>query len=472
MKNPIIILITILVFAFQANAQIQSDTSDAYWSVVIPLLTSKNIDMGEETVNETKYLVETTFLENHSGYPIVVDTIYFSDPVQFGLTKGMPPYTVPDGGMKTVEFTFTPSSIGRKNATIVIITQSDTIRQSITGVGVQKQLDIITSIVNFGRVEIGDTKNMSEFVIENVGSIPVIIDSTRFMIKDGCQFGIVTNGQFTILSGEKKEMEFQFKPIMVGRTSRDVAFYYNGVGSPALVKLYGEGMGGLVYIANDSAKQGEKVNLRLMLGGAAKINSFQDVADKFRVKLRVQKSILTLNENRSNFKKSLSNDSIIIDITAPLTNTGNLLIEIPMIAGLGSVKETAVDILDFAWLDENNNVIDYDTEYQSGVFKLLGVCPEGGDRLLNPEGEVQLMSIKPNPADKTFEVEVELTEKGYTQLYITNLSGKKVLTLFEGESHLGVNKFTYNTDGLESGQYYIVLQTPTIIKSQKLKVVK
>ena len=58
-----------------------------------------------------------------------------------------------------------------------------------------------------------------------------------------------------------------------------------------------------------------------------------------------------------------------------------------------------------------------------GNFKLLGVCKEGGDRLLNPQGHVALSVIKPNPANNNIEIEYELRETTKTCLYIINLTG-------------------------------------------------
>ncbi len=34
------------------------------------------------------------------------------------------------------------------------------------------------------------------------------------------------------------------------------------------------------------------------------------------------------------------------------------------------------------------------------MFTFLGICTEGGARLVNPNGAAELMQINPNPADK------------------------------------------------------------------------
>jgi len=56
-----------------------------------------------------------------------------------------------------------------------------------------------------------------------------------------------------------------------------------------------------------------------------------------------------------------------------------------------------LDIVDINLIDASGNTLEYDFEKQSGVFKLLGICNEGGKRLFNPNGKaINMMIISPN----------------------------------------------------------------------------
>ncbi|MCL5991444.1 MAG: choice-of-anchor D domain-containing protein [Bacteroidetes bacterium] len=463
---------TIKIWAMDNVSIAQQDISDSLWSIVAPQAGAVDIDMKQALVGTMKDSVITGFITNTGSYPCRIDSIYFEggDNNQFAQVSGFPPFTVDVGNTKSVEFRFKPNSVGNKSSTIVIITQADTLRQRIIGEGVLPQLLVMTNILDFGKVELGNEKTFSDtLLLKNIGTSPIAITNTELMYPDKEQFNIISGGgAFNLNSGDSRPLTVQFKPKYGGRTSGGIGFDYSGAGSPAIVTLFGEGIGGLVTIPDDSAKPGETRELKLNFS-KVKMDGIQAIATNFKSKVRFQRSILAPLDRKS--ISTFSNDSVIIDVTGEISNNTELA-SIPVVAALGTTTETTLDLLEFNLYDDSDNIVDYDIETRSGKFKILGICEEGGKRLLDMSEKVQMLLINPNPASDEAEIEFELIENDRTQLIITNILGEMVLTLFDGIPESGRKKIIFNTNDLIQGNYYVILKTPTIIKTQRVCIVK
>ena len=77
-----------------------------------------------------------------------------------------------------------------------------------------------------------------------------------------------------------------------------------------------------------------------------------------------------------------------------------------MDANLGDVESAPLELVDFQWLNGKGVVT---VEKQNGEFKLLNLCREGGVRLYDPNGIVNV-SVAPNPAGGNAEIEYSLRE--------------------------------------------------------------
>jgi uncharacterized protein YegL len=232
---------------------LQSDISDNVISIVEPEATAIDIDMGQLLVNDIKDSVVSEFISNIGTYPFTVDSIYFSgaDANAFSLVSGIPEYKVVPSTSHFGEFRFSPNKVGLHNADIVIITQSDTLTKSIIGVGIEQNIAVHENFIDFGQVNLGDFKDtLQTLTIKNIGTVPFIITETKHSYPNDIDFTTISGGgNFTLQPNETKAMVLRFTPSDVGRTSGMLEFHYNGVGSPAVIQLFGEG------IENDSNKE-------------------------------------------------------------------------------------------------------------------------------------------------------------------------------------------------------------------------
>ncbi len=160
-------------------------------------------------------------------------------------------------------------------------------------------------------------------------------------------------------------------------------------------------------------------------------------------------------------KITLENLSVNVAIGEPLIN-------VRFKVGLGNAEECDLILYD---AESDNGLVDI--TLINGHFSLLGVCPEGGARLISPNSTAGLLSILPNPVGEELEINFSLTEKGYTEIGMYNTMCEKVKTLFSGTvSEFGHRSISVSVAGLQSGNYLVILSTPTVVESYRVMVVK
>ncbi|PKL84745.1 MAG: hypothetical protein CVV22_11190 [Ignavibacteriae bacterium HGW-Ignavibacteriae-1] len=263
------------VWRLESNDEFpQSDVSDAVFSIVEPIALSRDIDMLQVLLGTTKDSVVSDFIMNIGTWKFRVDSIYIqgADASAFSLVSGFPEYTIESNKSHFAEFSFVPNRVGLHTAEIVIITQSDTLKQSIIGEGVEPHLQIINNLIDFGTVPYQSQKDsISAQTIKNVSSSPITITSTKHNYPNIVDFSTINGGgSFTLQPGETHLMDLRFAPSSLGRTSGTLEFHYDGVGSPAIVQLFGNGqlepkivsfsplcVGDLLYLFTNEVHKGQ-----------------------------------------------------------------------------------------------------------------------------------------------------------------------------------------------------------------------
>ncbi|MDP4230733.1 MAG: SBBP repeat-containing protein, partial [Bacteroidota bacterium] len=273
---------------------LQSDTSDALFSIVMPVALSEDVDMGKVLVAAAKDSVIQSFVLNGGSYPFRVDSIAIVgvDASQFGLVSGIPPFVVPAGGAQHVEFDFHPSSAGVKSAQIAIFTQADTLFQNITGIGVQPTLAVMGNVIDFGQVNVGSFKDTTITVaLQNLGNVPVVFTTSSELGPDKTQFTLQSGGApFTLDPGKSQSVTLRFAPKFIGRTSGRIGFEYGG-NSPAILTVFGQGLGGLVSIFDDSGYAGDHKHIPMILGKVP-VTSVQSEATNFSARIAYDRTVL------------------------------------------------------------------------------------------------------------------------------------------------------------------------------------
>jgi type IX secretion system substrate protein len=459
MKTILAVILSFFLASSVSFSQIQSDTSDAVWSIVKPEAIAQKVDMGEVLVDDSRDSMIVDFIKTMGSYPCRIDSLVIKteDEKNFEASTHMPTKVGVNGyDSHPVEFRFKPDKEGSFKSLIYVFTQADTMTYEITGMGVKPKLAVFSELIDFGVVEVTDYRDTTKFLITNLSDENIEITNSYIFGPDEKQFEILEGGgPFTLGANSDHELKVRFAPKYAGRTSSRIAFEYTGVGSPAMAYLYGAGIGGSVRVSSDSCYAGEKRVFKLHFGGV-KLEKFAELVDSYKGILRVEKTLLAPTDATKLYK--ITDDSTYIEFSGNLDPNNDAIAEIEMVAGLGRHLQTSIDIEEIKWYSKGEE-IEYENENESGMFTLLGICQEGGNRLINPDGEIS-MEVMPNPTGDELKVVLNLIEMGDSELIITNSSGEEVYrkTISGQAKNREIKIDLCNT---VQGAYFISLQTPT-----------
>ena len=159
----------------------------------------------------------------------------------------------------------------------------------------------------------------------------------------------------------------------------------------------------------------------------------------------------------------------IISVSLPYKFERNfsdsILTTLKMFVCFGNADSTDIKIEKVSLYHGNYNMI-----LQHGSFKLLGVCYEGGKRLINPKGVAKALAVFPNPSPDKISIKYE-SQKGANKLYLVNLLGVNVLDILNESSEISGLKTLEDIDisKLSDGVYFIILKNGNNIYSERLE---
>lgn len=452
------------------------DSSDAVFSIVRPDPIAQNIDMGRVLVGGTKDSVVVGFVKNTGTFPYAIDsiTIVNISTNVFGVVSGIGPYTIRPSENANTEFRFAPNAVGPSTADIVVNTTAGTIVRTITGEGVLPSIEVQSVLIDFGKVVLGTVKPLMQIAtIKNVSDAAVSITNVRHAGPNTINFASSSIGQsFTLQPGGEVHLSnMSFAPTVVGRTSGSMAFEFDGIGSPAIVQLFGEGINdpalesavGTIRVGDGHAKMGDTVNISITLVSDSNLQNTS--ATSLMGQLRFNATLL---EPLSPLAPgSIRDNDRVVNVVMPLPPDSNgVLATMQFRAALGNDSVTALEL-------ENVEAVGGSVEIttESGLFKLDGICYAGGARLINPDGTITLSDAAPNPIVNNYTVvSIVSIESGVTSLTLRDMMGRVVKTFFENELPPGVCTHTLDVGSVAAGAYMLVLRTPTEQRTIRIEI--
>ena len=90
---------------------------------------------------------------------------------------------------------------------------------------------------------------------------------------------------------------------------------------------------------------------------------------------------------------------------------------------------------------------------------------------MNPSS-YQLHDVYPNPFNPSTQVSFTLPIDGYVGLYVYDLKGEQVDTIYQGYQQNGTHSYTWNASSLSSGVYYIRMISDNSTLSVKAMLLK
>ncbi len=460
------------------NPLLQEDQSDAVFSIIAPEPTLQNlsIDMGKVLVGQSKDSTVLSIVCNKGLAPLHVLGIDITsgDSTDFSIPRGAGDFFLDSNKQcQDVMFGFAPTKVGKWTAKATVRTTVgnfiDTI--IITGEGIAPSLAIVTPFIDFGQTFVGKPKDSNKVItIKNVGSSDMTITQIDYNAVNTTNFSTLAGGNpLTLQPNKEAIMDLRFLPNDDGRKSGILQFHYNGVGSPATVQLFGEGLylSTTVKAQDIPAQAGEKVNLLLKF---QKQSGMQMVGapTEWYARIIYNKSIL-FNEQTSNVCPGTT-DSCVLELTGVYNPKTDELISIPCIATLGNTDHSTIVIDTFYW---KNSVIATDVATQNGTITITNVCEDGGVRLFIPAKNSTSLSSRPNPVQDKLQIHYGLREPLTVTLELLNITGQVVQTIVNNQSQTsGQYTLTSDLSLLGNGVYLLRLRTNKEMLTTRVDVVK
>jgi WD40 repeat protein len=229
----------------------QSDISDDLWSILVPQLevTTSRVDMGMAYVGSMIDSLVERVVCNRGEVPVHILGVdpTSGDVGDFMITSGAGDFILPPGECRAMVFAFTPTDTGMRQARFTLRTALDSLRDTllVTGRGEESHLELFSSAIDFGRLNVGDTKDSTiDIMLHNTGTLPFTISEVAIGGPDTAQFAIISGGGSVALApNASRPMQLRFSPMIVGKTSARVDVYYDGPGSPVNIPLFAEAVG-------------------------------------------------------------------------------------------------------------------------------------------------------------------------------------------------------------------------------------
>jgi WD40 repeat protein len=218
----------------------------------------------------------------------------------------------------------------------------------------------------------------------------------------------------------------------------------------------------ILRIGSDSAFAGNTINLPVILTDPATV--IAQGADSVTATYHYNATLLApLSPTISGtIASGFHNGSFTFPVTSL---TDSILGYLHFIAGLGNAVSTVMHI-DSSSSNTSNAILDN----EDGIFTLRGVCTQGGNRLLNPNGTASLILPKNFTDGTSIIANVTTCENGITKVSLVDMLGRTVKVFLQSEIQVGSHTLQLDLKDLPTGKYIIVMQTPTRQILQSLEV--
>ncbi|MFP4528584.1 MAG: choice-of-anchor D domain-containing protein [Candidatus Kapaibacterium sp.] len=222
---------------FEGHA-IQSDNSDALWSIAVPSIDVRDVEFGTVATGDMLDTLIPNYFFNNGSLPVSIDSVLI-DGGDFAYLSPPLPMTIDPGETMFAEMRFSPSEHGNKQSLINIFTQNKLITRNISGSAIAPGLGIDSKIIDFGDILIGrsadstfeNVRNISGQLVDNIRASQTGPEFTAFDIYNG-------TGDFALDPDESRTFSVRFDAAGHGAKMGGILIEYDGPGSPGRIDLY------------------------------------------------------------------------------------------------------------------------------------------------------------------------------------------------------------------------------------------
>jgi hypothetical protein len=337
---------------------------------------------------------------------------------------------------------------------------------------------------NFGSYPITSTaRNIQSVIVTNLTKRPVEITSIissdpAFIPESGYLNPIPYNDE----SNNSILLGVEFRPVGVGPVSGTLAVLAEG--KTATAYLTGNGIAMPpdaaipemeLSIVPDHAEVGEIVNLIL------KIKSPEELSDgilEFETIIGINPYVLCHLPGLHNVDPPQTNvyyDNLYADrpmhIRGRRRISNEILASIEMEVLLGTSDRTEIAFKKSPVWNDDPSLPIY-TNLVDSLF-IVDLCEADGKRLLKHKTpETRLLAVYPNPSSQNVSLEYYLSEDKVVEIYLANTYGEEIKHIINSKPGKGRQQHYFNTEGLHSGLYFLIIKCAGEITTFPVMIVK
>jgi WD40 repeat protein len=435
------------------------------WKMTQPALTAGLIDAGQCFAGTIKDTLLPSALQNLGSAPVRIQSMRLTggDSSYFTLRNSVSIQSITAGSSEKLDIEFRPDAARLFTTTLEIITQNQVVRIPVRGEGMERVLGYSSSI-DLGRVYVGDRRDTTiQVVVTNLTKQGVEITAST-LAGDG-QITLHGGGNgFTLTAGETRTMTFSFAPVQAGIVTSTLSFAYKGFGSPATLRITGEGVcsGGKETISAGSIPEilpEQIIDIPIILSFPA--NDLPSLSREYSFNVRYNATVL-LPMDSTPVGTASGNDRIIT--FAGRQNGNDTLAMLRFATAVGTEETTRIAIENFTWTACGTTAT-----AASGMVKVI-VCTSGGPRLYNPNGQTASLKISPNDVKSgTPTINFHTPERGNVELAFVNFLGESTV-IFSGNCAIGDYAIPMQVENLPAGVYFVRMTTPTEVLTERVVV--
>lgn len=452
------------LWLLESNNDIMFDISDSIWSIKKPSFEYiDTIDFGKVYSFTRRDSLVISFITQVESEEVVIENITIDDFRYSSDFQG--PITL-DGNLD-VTFSLSTEFAGTSLSKGTIYTSQGQysfylIFEEINDAGPITINAGKLKLIDFGDVFVSEDKTLGEWIASNNGDAVIGIDSVKIVGDENNEFSYdITSDDNYIFLEDSLKSNFTYTPKLAGISEAEANFYVDILREPIVVKLRGNG------VTRDS------VRIKVSIDS---LSSFPDKLVTIPVKLEISENPEALDMKRLEVDIEynatlllpfrLKNDGIVIDKVRMMTVTfdedelQNFYKDSRFLPTIGDSISTEIRIVDVRAINSKDETISSSVyEEENGLFTLDGVCLTDGQYRLYEERNPTELNIE--LSNGSYIANINLIEKGVTNLSVFDINGKLVTTIIARELEQGELRTEINTDNISSGMYIIQLETAT-----------
>ncbi len=406
-------------------------------------------------------VIDTTiYIENIGTTPLAVDEASFEGKSkdEFSICNSASAFVVPPGNIDSLMICYSPVGQERKEARLILKTNAKNQPNGVKTIELSGRKEISSFSLSHQKQRFPNVPAYSEksapIKIYNNGSVPIAW-KLKFPVVIG-KFEIVDiRPPITLPYGDSSEVTIRFTG---GEPDSSYTESYLFVDSCNNARrfTFEANVRGSNYVeikAGDiSAEPGEIVDLPIYIINPKNIDL--SATSGFETTLIFDGTLLVpVDKSKTGV---LDGETRVVELVIyrPEISSG-LLTSVRCYVSLGANDSTIIRLKDSKPIDDNR----YYMKEESGLFTLLGVCRQNGDRLIGNSGILKLEQNSPNPADRTTTISFTPIEKGLCELELYNIYGRKVAVLFREFVEPKEYSVTFDAAKYPIGIYFYILRT-------------